>query len=173
MMRKMITKEEYPEPEPLTVDEIRTLYQRAFKILNRDFFNSELQPIQIDYFDNFIDAGQDVEAAKEKMNAEAFFYYDPDRIEEPIIVLKADIDALPPDTGINTDDIDGLYHEMIHYYCYQNNIKDHADHTQWHNATFKQVVENHGGKCYYVDSRSGYMKTELPQDYLLKVLYEI
>ena len=37
-----------------------------------------------------------------------------------------------------------LLHEMVHFYCYLNHIKDTSRNNTYHNQRFKQIAETHG-----------------------------
>ena len=37
-----------------------------------------------------------------------------------------------------------LLHEMVHFYCYLNRIKDTSRNNTYHNQRFKQIAETHG-----------------------------
>ena len=97
------------------------------------------------------------------------FYLDPDRKEPPQIILQFQSD---PCAGISEEDIDDLYHELIHYFCYLNQITDHAG-DNYHTFDFKQVVENHGGTCTYTDKINGYNDTTLGTENLMRIFEEI
>ena len=153
-----IMPEDYPEPEPMTREEILSQYQRAFTVINRKIFNSELPPIEIDCA-----AARTDEPEKEKAGCLACFSFDTDRIT-------------PPEQGINTDDINDLFHELIHYYCYLHNIRDcdwkeinGTTDISYHNLQFKKVAEAHAATCNYSNEESGYNDANLPD----KILWEI
>jgi len=58
-----------------------------------------------------------------------------------------------------------LLHEMVHYYCYLNNIKDTSRNGAYHNKRFKAEAEKRGLSIEY-DSRIGWSITE-PTEALL------
>ena len=152
------------EPERITPSETRELYQKAFNIINRKLFNSELPYIKIDFFED------PAEAKEEYPDALALFGF-LKKTGEPIIVL--DLQGTP-EWGVNIDTISDLFHEMAHYYCYLHEIKDtDGDDHNYHNLAFKKVIEEHGGKCSYMDDSTGYSDTELSKKTLLEIFDEI
>ena len=163
-----IDPKDYPEPEPMTREAILTQYQRAFTVINQKLFNNELPPIEIDYA-----AARTDEPEKEKAGCLACFCFDTDRITPPVIFLQFEA---PPEHGINTDDINDLFHELIHYYCYLHNIRDcdwkeinGTTDISYHNLQFKKVAEAHAATCNYSNEESGYNDANLPD----KILWEI
>lgn len=161
-----IMPEDYPEPEPMTREEIINQYQRVFTVINRKLFNSELPPIKIDYAAAAVDE-------PEEAGCLACFCADTDHITPPVILLQFDA---PPEWGVSIDDINELFHELIHYYCYLHDIEDCNQkevngtvNYYYHNSHFKQEAENHGATCSYLDKKNGYSDTNLPD----KILWEI
>ena len=157
-----IGPEDYPEPEPMTREEIINQYQRTFAVINRKLFNNELPPIEIDYAAAAIDD-------PEEAGYLACFY----AITPPVILLQFDA---PPECGVSIDDINDLFHELIHYYCYLHDIEDcnreevnGTVNYYYHNSHFKQEAENHGATCSYLDKKNGYSDANLPD----KILWEI
>lgn len=162
MNRERIFKQTSPEPEPMKRDEILEQYQRTFTVINHRLFNDELPAIMIDY----------PEGNPEKWpDCQACFYFYADRKEPPVIFLQFEYGA---EWGINTDDIDDLCHELVHYFCYLHDIKD-TDGPQYdyHNLNFKKAAEDHGAKCSYSDEKGGYCITEWPKETLEKIFDEI
>lgn len=150
------------EPEPISADETRALYQKAFSIINRKLFNNELPYIEIDFL-------EDPAEVEEYPNTLALFGIL--KSGEPVIVL--DLQGAP-EWGVNIDTISDLFHEMIHYYCYLHGIKDtNGEDRLFHNLEFKKVAEAHGGKCSYMDDVHGYNVTELDNNMLWKIYGEI
>ena len=152
-----------PEPEPMKRDEILEQYQRAFTVINRRLFNDELPPIMIDY------PQEHPEEWPEDFKCSACFYTGD---KEPVIFLQFE-DV--PEQGINTDDIDILCHELIHYFCYLHKIDqmDRDKGQQYHNLNFKKTAEGHGAKCSYRDDENGYCMTEWPPEVLEKIFDEL
>lgn len=152
-----------PEPEPMTRDEILEQYQRAFTVINHRLFNDELPAIMIDYPEG---------DPEEWPDCGACFQWHVDREEPPVILLQFE-DG--PEWGINTDDINLLCHELIHYFCYLHEIKDmdRGKAPQYHNLNFKKAAEDHGATCSYSDDEHGYNMTEWPQEVLEKLFDEI
>lgn len=143
------------EPEKLTDTEIKALYQRMFLLLNERVFNSELPPIEIDYLSQ--DAPDEVwEYFKD---CEACFC---ENYDGAIIILLSFMWGA--DYGISKDDIQDLFHELIHYYCYLHRIEDTNPDHKYHNLEFKRISELFGGKCTYNDDINGYNIVELPPD---------
>ena len=165
-IEKLFPKD-YPEPEPMTREEIINQYQRAFVVINRKLFNNELPPIQIDYPAN---------NHREKGECLACFSFDTDRITPPVIFLQFET---PPEWGISIDDINDLFHELIHYYCYLHNIKDYefietgGKKENYHTMQFKRAAEAHGATCNYLDEESGYNDANLPNKILWEILDEL
>lgn len=159
-----IGPEDYPKPEPMTREEIINQYQRTFAVINRKLFNNELPPIEIDY---------PADDHRKKGKCLACFSFDTDRITPPVIFLQFEA---PPEWGVSIDDINDLFHELIHYYCYLHNIRD-CDWKEingtidisYHNLQFKKVAEAHAATCNYSNEESGYNDTNLPD----KILWEI
>lgn len=78
--------------------------------------------------------------------------------------------------GAYDDDvIDGMFHEMIHYYCKDKvpnaRIKDTDN--GFHNESFKEVCEHFGGVCRYVNAEVGYNDARLPEGLKRRVRDEI
>ena len=150
------------EPEPISADETRALYQKAFSIINRKLFNNELPYIEIDFL-------EDPAEVEEYPNTLALFGIL--KSGKPVIVL--DLQGAP-EWGVNIDTISDLFHEMIHYYCYLHGIKDtNGENRLFHNLEFKKVAEAHGGKCSYMDDVHGYNVTELDSNMLWGIYDEI
>lgn len=162
-MRKTIEKTKNKEPEHITPNETRKLYQRAFEIINRRLFNSELPYILIDFA---------VDEDEESNETRAYFaYYDEEDNHSPEIIL--DLHGLP-EIGISTDTINDLFHEMAHYYCFLHGIQDtDGEDLEYHNLSFKKVIEDHGGQCKYLDDIIGYSDTSLSEQTLNEIFYEI
>lgn len=133
------------------------LYRKAFEIINARFFNNELQPIDIK-----IASDRDI---KDNPEISACFRFSQDSRIKPQIILCFEE---PYQWGITTDIINDLHHEMTHYYCYQNKIND-TDENDYHNVNFKHAAENHGAKCRFNNTETGYNITTLP----IKACFEI
>lgn len=164
-MRSIIwmKQDNMPEPEPITPNETRELYQRAFKIINQKMFNDELPPIPIDFIEG--------NKAKTLNNVLASFGYYSEGDPEPIIIL--DLQGTP-EMGISTDTIDDLFHEMTHYYCFLHGIKDtDGKDCKYHNLAFKKAIEDHGGSCKFSDNEIGYSDTKLNKTILFEIFNEI
>lgn len=153
------------EPEPMARAEIIEQYQRAFNVINARLFDGSLPPIAILPGDEYPDATDDT------TDAAAIFRYRPDRKERPLIYLQ--FDNLP-EYGIDNDDISSLFHEMIHYFCYERGIEDtEVTHgILYHNESFKKAVEEHGGVSNYIDPEYGH-SGELPEGAALAILREL
>ena len=150
-----------PEPARLSRREIRRLYQSAFRLINKYCFAGELPKI-------------DIHPPKRRtgrnMILRAYFACDSERKEKPYIVLQLDPDS-DPGFGISEEDIDDLFHELIHYHCYLKQIEDTTG--EFHNLEFKKAVETHGGTCEYSDDEIGYSDTHLNADTLHRIFNEI
>ncbi len=59
-----------------------------------------------------------------------------------------------------------LLHEMVHYYCHVNGIKDTSRGNTYHNKRFKEIAESHGLTVSHHE-KYGWTITE-PNDELLK-----
>lgn len=159
----------YPDPEPMTREEILTQYQRAFTVINQKLFNNELPPIEIDYAAAATDD-------PEEAGWLACFSFDTDRKTPPTIYLQF---HTPPEQGINTDDINDLLHELIHYYCYLHDIKDckiieiDGKEESYHTMQFKKTAEAHGATCNYSDEESGYSDAIFPNNILWEIFNEL
>lgn len=153
------------EPERITRAEVIELYQKAFKVINARMFDGGLPSIAILPGDEYPNATDDT------TDAAAIFRYRPDRKERPQIYLQ--FDNLP-EYGIDTDDISSLFHEMIHYFCYERGIEDtkvnHGIH--YHTEIFKRAVEEHGGVSEYIDTANGY-GGELPKEAAWAIFKEL
>ena len=156
-------KETAPEPKRLSGREIRQLYQSAFRLINKYCFAGELPEIDIR-------PPKHRDTAGEKQKALAYFAFDPERKEKPYIVLQLDPDS-DPGSGLTEEDIDNLFHELIHYHCYLKQIEDTDTH-DFHNLEFKRAAEAHGGICDYIDDEIGY-GTHLNADTLHRIFNEI
>lgn len=154
---------EAAEPEPMKREEILEQYQRAFTIINRKLFNNELPPIEIDY-----PKGD----PKEWGEGLACFIQYIDKSAPPYILLQFQD---PPEWGISKDDINSLFHELIHYYCYLHDIKDmdRDKDPQYHNKEFKRITEGYGATCEYTGDKYGYSYTNLPDSILTEIFDEI
>ena len=166
MRKEIIWAKDPPAPE-LNKDEARALYCRAFDVINRTLFNGDLPPI-------------DIRKGERNDGASGVFHViietQDDKPEEaPQIIeiyIEMDTDAAEV-YGISTDTINILFHEMIHYYCFLHGISDTDNGGDYHNMQFKQAVEAHGGKCRYLDAKSGYTDTELPQSTAIAIFDQI
>ena len=151
-------------PERLSGREIRRLYQSAFRLINKYCFAGELPKI-------------DIHPPKRRtgrnMNLRALFVCESERKEKPYIVLQLAPDS-DPRGGISEEDVDDLFHELIHYHCYLKQIEDTTPPGfQFHNLEFKKAVETHGGICEYFDDEIGYSDTHLNADTLHRIFNEI
>lgn len=63
-----------------------------------------------------------------------------------------------------------LLHEMVHYYCHVNGIKDTSRGNTYHNKRFKEIAESHGLKVSHHE-KYGWTITE-PNDELLTFVLE-
>ena len=153
---------ETEEPEPMKREEILEQYQRTFTVINNRLFNNELPPIMIDYPEG------DPEKWSDKECLACFVQY-ADKSMQPYIILQFEYG---PEYGINTDDIESLCHELIHYFCYLHEIRD-MDGPEYHNLNFKKAAEDHGATCSYIDEIGGYCLTEWPNEILEKIFDEI
>ena len=63
-----------------------------------------------------------------------------------------------------------LLHEMVHYYCHVNGIKDTSRGNTYHNKRFKGIAESHGLKVSHHE-KYGWTITE-PNDELLTFVLE-
>ena len=149
-----------PEPEKLSDIEIKELYQSAFRLINKYCFAGELPEI-------------DIQPAQDQTGeCVAYFSFDPERKEKPYIVLQLDPYYSDPGSGITENDIDDLFHELIHYHCYLKQIEDYGP-GEFHNLEFKKAVETHGGSCEYSDDEHGYDDAHLNADTLHRIFNEI
>lgn len=155
-MRARITKITNTQAEPMRRLEILAQYHEIFNALNRRYFNNELPEITIDYRN---DITEDCTAA---------FTYDTEKATPPKIILQI---QEGPEYGINTDTVNDLYHELIHYYCYLHGIKDTtgADH-DYHNYNFKMTAEAHGSYCKWSDLKNGFNQAYLLQQEAQEIL---
>lgn len=160
IMRIILTKATVSEPEKLSNIEIRELYQSAFRLINKYCFAGELPEI-------------DIQPAQDQTGeCAAYFDFDTERKEKPYIVLQLDPYYSDPGNGITENDIDDLFHELIHYHCYLKQIEDHRP-RQFHTLEFKKAVETHGGICEYSDDENGYNDAHLNADTLHRIYNEI
>ena len=155
--RITITRISNPEIDhPMSSEELKTLYRRMFNEINNVSFAGKLEPIQIEH------ATPDM--AEHDSSTRACFCYDTDSKEEPIIYLG--FKSMRDDGvifGVSVGDIQDLYHEMIHYYCYLHDISDVNPAGHYHNKHFKEEAEKHGGICSYTDAQVGYSDAVLPE----------
>lgn len=153
----------FPEP---TEEEITRPYQKIFTLVNVRYFGGELPPIEIIYPEAPSISHKDRKELR-KRNALGCFLYDPARRLPPLICLgiKKDIRA-----GVTIEDINTLYHEMIHYYCYLHGIEDiYRYDRDYHTFDFKRAVEAHGGECGYCGIIKGYADAHLPAGELWEI----
>lgn len=159
------TSSDYPEPEPMTEREILDQYQRAFTCVNQKCFNSELPPIEI-YCPQYV-----LSDPETQNNCLACFYFDDSHKKPPVILLQFDT---APEYGISTDDINDLFHEMIHYFCYLHNINDcDGEEFNYHNLKFKEAAEAHGAICNYTDEIMGHCDARLPDKTLWAIFDDL
>lgn len=66
-----------------------------------------------------------------------------------------------------------LYHEMIHLFCANHNLKDTSNNYVYHNSTFKREAESHGGATVEKDpsGRYGWTITK-PSEQMLDFILE-
>lgn len=64
-----------------------------------------------------------------------------------------------------------LVHEMVHYYCHINGIKDTSRNNTYHNKRFKEEAEKRGLIISY-SSSTGYSVTK-PSDELIRLVYDM
>lgn len=161
------------EIPPLSKEEILSLYQKAFSILNRDLFDEELPPVRIEYPASITDDKKLQDMLYEDANENDYtgFYSRFIADDSPVIVL-IDLE-FPAEGGLDSETVSLLFHEMTHYYCDLHNIKDTTDHHQYHTIAFKDAIEKHGGMCKYKDPQKGYTDTSLPVEYLNTVFDEL
>lgn len=159
-MRKKLLVSERLSFIPMTELEIKEQYKKIFDILNHKYFEGVLPNIEILPCLNNKDH-----------DCLAYFSMCPDKKKPPVIVLQCDS---IPEYGINTDDINDLFHELIHYYCYIKNIEDvKKDNISYHTIEFKKQVEIHGGSCNYTDEINGYNDAHLSKNELENIFYSL
>ncbi len=144
--------------EPLKRKEIKGLYHRLFNILNSRYFNNELPDIIIEYPESDylnLDIREDISNS----DLVAAFLPPQEGIPNPCIILDV---MQPAQSGVNIDTIENLHHELIHYFCFIQGIKDTGQAGVYHNMEFKRAAESHGAECSYIDDISGY-NSKLPQ----------
>lgn len=154
--------------EPMTDSEIKNMYQEIFCVVNELIFNNELPPIEIGYPSQ--DTREKLVHEDEDADAEAFFYFYRNKCKAPYIILGL---QTCPEYGFTDDDIESLFHELIHYYCYLHNIQDVLKDTQYHNEQFRDTVIKFGGRCEYLDEEHGYSASELPDTLISEIVARI
>lgn len=154
--------EDNPEPSigAMTDSEIQEMYQTVFRLLNEKIFNNELPPIKICYFS--------------QEEAIECFGHD---FEDTAAFFRPDYIALGLDTfpqyGITEEDVDNLFHELIHHYCYLHSIQDIVKGTQYHTETFRDTVKKFGGRCEYLNEIYGYVDSRLPDELISEIIAQI
>lgn len=128
----------------------------AFDVLNEKYFESALSkcaitiqssPIAHGHFTPW-EAWTDAERSYNEINLGA------ESLQRPVTAIIAT-----------------LIHEMVHYYCYNNDIKDTSRGGTYHNKRFKEEAEKRGLIIEYED-RIGYSKTT-PAEELKKFVCEM
>ena len=152
--------------EPMTDSEIKNMYQEIFCVVNELIFNNELPPIEIGY------PSQDIreELEHEDKDTAAVFSFYRNKCKAPHIILGF---QTCPEYGFTDDDIENLFHELIHYYCYLHNIQDALKGTQYHTEQFRDTVKKFDGRCEYQDEIYGYIETELPDTLISEIVARI
>lgn len=91
----------------------------------------------------------------------------PDSPFDKILLNMEYLSKKPVELTINI-----IHHEMVHFYCELNNIKDTSRKNgyTYHNKAFKRAVERNGGVCRYTDNVIGYNSSELKPEIMKKVL---
>lgn len=159
--KKIMELFDLPYTTQMTGDELRKGYQLIFNELNKRYFDNELPPLIIDFpeWDTFTNRGAEDIFPTE---ANGLFIVTPNN--QPIIFL--DIQDQP--TDINTGTITDLHHEMIHYYCWINDITDCDG--EYHNKNYKAAAEKHGcTTCKYTDEKNGYNDTVFSTKDILEI----
>lgn len=128
-------------------DEVLFL-EEAFDVLNERYFESALQKIAITI--------QSTPRAHGHFTPWDSWDDNGNRIKE--INIGAESLRRPVHNIIAT-----LMHEMVHYYCYVNGIKDTSRGNSYHNKRFKEESEKRGLVISYVNG-IGYSKTQPNQD---------
>lgn len=127
----------------MQVGEITIILEGAYRALNERFFNGELPEIMITVqsspraYGSFTtwDSWHDSENGYKEINIGA------ETLNRSMVETCAT-----------------MLHEMTHFYCNINGIKDTSRSGTYHNARFKEVAEKHGIMIGY-DPRIGYSPT--------------
>ena len=59
---------------------------------------------------------------------------------------------------------ESVAHEMVHQYCYVNDIDECDPETQWHNESFRDEAEAHGLRTAFFEDWNGWQQTEFADE---------
>nr|WP_308624599.1 SprT-like domain-containing protein [uncultured Eisenbergiella sp.] len=128
----------------------QSLLEKAFDILNRVYFDSELPPVVISIMSSpktngHFTVGKVWRAEEEKYNE---INISAEHLDRPIGNILAT-----------------LTHEMVHYYCQLKGIQDVSQGGRYHNKLFKQEAEKRGLNISYA-KYIGYSVTEPSEKFI-------
>ena len=130
--------------------------EEAYDILNQIYFESALSKVAITI--------QSTPKAHGHFTPYDSWKDNDNRLKE--INLGAESLHRPVENTIAT-----LIHEMVHYYCHINGIKDTSRNNTYHNKRFKEEAEKRGLIISY-SSSVGYSVTK-PSDELIRLVYDM
>lgn len=120
---------------------------KAFDLFNEHYFDNELPPCMITL-------------QKKRPNNNGSFMAEPTWFNTQFDDETYEININPINMNRDPEEIlETLLHEIVHYYCTLNNIKDVKSGGE-HTIEYKNVCESHGLNCE-LDEDKGYNQTSL------------
>ncbi len=123
------------------------MLEYSYDIFNQELFNSELPPVAITIMSS--------PRTNAHFTVDKVWRNSGDRLHE--INISAEHLNRPIENILAS-----LVHEMVHYYCYLNDISDTSQNGRYHNKEFKREAEKRGLTISYV-RYIGYSVTEPTQ----------
>lgn len=137
------------------IKNMQEMLEHAYDIFNAELFNCVLPPVAITIMSS--------------PRSNAHFTLDKVWRNSDVRVHEINISAEHLDRSVY-EVLASLIHEMVHYYCLLNDLKDTSQNHRYHNKIFKQEAEKRGLSISYA-KYIGYSVTE-PTQQLMNLIDE-
>ncbi|MBR5316739.1 MAG: SprT-like family protein [Lachnospiraceae bacterium] len=137
------------------IKNMQEMLEHAYDIFNAELFNCVLPPVAITIMSS--------------PRSNAHFTLDKVWRNSDVRVHEINISAEHLDRSVY-EVLASLIHEMVHYYCLLNDLKDTSQNHRYHNKVFKQEAEKRGLSISYA-KYIGYSVTE-PTQQLMNLIDE-
>jgi len=125
-----------------------------FKLINERTFAGTLPPIEFEFVSIWTDRARALAIFSDDSSNFHYAYKE----GRPVIYVFVDGQRQEPKgTGFN---IEGLFHSLMHYYCYLHGIQKADTRAElMHGEEFRKAVMDRRGTALYMDDRRGYCET--------------